>query len=186
MSLLRFAALTALGAVVLAGDARAQPPTLGNVAAAPVDASVVPADAPAWQPISEAVAAVQRDSTVLLVHAYAVWCGWCTRVDREVYTDDAVQAYLAERFTVARLDVESPDSVAFFGDTTTMRALGTALGVRGTPTTAFFDPNGGYITMLPGFTPPARFLQILRFIGEGAYERMSFEEFTAAQGAPGG
>lgn len=169
---------SALLALALAGLACRPAP-------AQTDASVVPDDAPDWRPMGDAIAAARTDSTLVLVHAYAVWCGWCSRLDRDVYTDDGVQAYLAEHFEPTRLDIESADSVAFFNGPATMRRLAETFGVSGTPTTVFFDGEGTYLTRLPGFAPPETFLLVLRYVREGAYEAESFEEFrTRVEGGP--
>ena len=82
-------------------------------AGAQTDASVIPEDAPNWRPFAEAVETVRADSSILLIHLYAKWCGWCVRLDRDVYTDDAVQAFVDEHYTATRIDIES-DELSFF------------------------------------------------------------------------
>ncbi len=174
----RFALAALLAVLAAAPGAAAQAHPGGGV-----DASAIPDDAPGWRPMGDAIAAARADSTLLLVHTYAVWCGWCARLDRDVYADDAVQAYLDEHFEVTRLDIESPDSVAFFGGAVPMRELGQALGVSGTPTTVFFDADGTYLTRLPGYAPLDTFLAVLRYVREGAYATEAFEDFRARIGA---
>ena len=148
------------------------------------DASVVPADAPTWRSMAEAVAAAKADSRTLLVHTYATWCGWCARFDREVYTDDAVQAYLAEHFALTRVDLEGQETVPFFEHSVPMATLGNAFGVTGTPTTVFVGPDGQLLTKLPGYTDVPTFLQVLRYVHEGAYETQTFRQYMdAANGA---
>lgn len=167
--MLRLAALLAL---VLALPAQAQN-----------DASIVPDDAPEWQPMTEAIAGAQADGKLLLVHAYAPWCGWCVRVDREVYTDDAVQAYLADHFTATRLDTDSDAPAGFFEHEMSMNELASALGVSGTPTTVFVDADGELITKLPGYNDPETFLYALQFVREAAYDSTSFADFVDARRA---
>ncbi|HYE95862.1 MAG TPA: thioredoxin fold domain-containing protein [Rubricoccaceae bacterium] len=146
-------------------------------ARAQVDASIVPDDAPAWQPMAAAIDSAKTDDRLLLIHTYAKWCGWCARLDQEVYTDDAVQAYLGEHFAVTRLDMEAEDPVRFFGMQQQQRELAASFGVTGTPTILFFDAEGRYITRYPGYAPPDRFLYLLRYVKEGAYELMPFPDF---------
>jgi len=155
-------------------------PAAAGRAAAQTDASVVPDSAPAWLPMAEAVARTKADSTTLIVHTYATWCGWCTRLDQEVYTDDAVQAYLAEHFTATRVDLEGTSVVPFFEHTVSMTTLGNAFGVTGTPTTVFVGPDGQLLTKLPGYTDAPTFLLVLRYVHEGAYETQSFRQFLDA------
>ena len=146
-------------------------------AAAQTDASRVPDSAPAWLSMADAVARTRTESKPLLVHTYAVWCGWCARFDQEVYTDPAVQAYVDEHFAPTRLDLEGQTEVPFFDHTVTMAALGNAFGVTGTPTTVFVGPDGQPLTKLPGYTDTATFLLVLRYVHEGAYATESFQQF---------
>ncbi len=148
-------------------------------AAAQADASQVPASAPHWLPMAEAVQQAKTQDRILLVHAYAVWCTWCARLDREVYTDPAVQAYVAAHFAPTRLDLESPAEVPFFDHTVSMAELGHAFGATGTPTTVFVAPDGQPISKFPGFTDAATFLLVMRYVEEGAYDTESFEQFKA-------
>lgn len=141
-------------------------------------ATEYPDDSPNWLSMGDAVAAAQVDGAILLIHAYATWCGWCRDLDATTYTDDSVQAYLAEHFEVTRLDVESEQSVNFFGGQVSMKELGEALGVRSTPTTFFMDSDGSYITNAPSYIPPERFVLVLRYVKERAFEMMEFADFV--------
>ncbi len=141
-------------------------------------AAEYPANSPNWLPMSEAVAAAKGDGDIVLIHTYALWCGWCRDLDANTYTDDAVQAYLAENFEVTRLDIESEESVNFFGGLVSMKELGAALGVTSTPTTFFLDADGNYLTSAPSYHPPERFAIILRYVHERAYEMMEFADYV--------
>lgn len=155
------------------GIVRAAPPEPHDSTAADY-----PADAPNWRPMDEAVAAAQAEGDLVLIHAYAAWCGWCRRLDADTYTDDTVQAYLADHFEVTRLDIESPEEVAFFGGTVPMSELGQAFEVSGTPTTVFLDAEGTFLTKAPSYWPPDRFLLVLRYVREGFHAMMPFEDYV--------
>lgn len=154
---------------------------LAAPAFAQTDASRVPTDAPEWLPMSEAIAKAKAEDKLLLIHTYAVWCGWCARMDQEVYTDDAVQAYIGEHFVGTRMDLESEEVVPFFEHTASMAALGNAFGVTGTPTTVFVDPSGELITKLPGFADAETFGYALRYVHEGTYATMGFRQYVDQQ-----
>lgn len=149
-------------------------------AQAQVDASVVPDDAPEWLPMGEAIERAQAEDKLIVVHGYASWCGWCAKLDQDVYTDDAVQAYLADNFTATRLDLEDDSPVQFFDADVTYMQLGQAMGITGTPTTVFVDTDGTLITKLPGYTNAETFLLALRYVREAAYETQSFDAFLEA------
>jgi thioredoxin-related protein len=150
-------------------------------AQAQTDASIIPDDAPAWLSMEDAISTAQADGKLIVVHTYASWCGWCAKLDNEVYTDDAVQAYLAEHFTATRVDLEGEASVQFFEHAVSMSGLGHAFGVTGTPTTVFVDTNGELITKLPGYADAETFLYALRYVRTGAYETTSFRQFMDAE-----
>jgi len=151
---------------------------LAAVPAAAQSAAEYPEDSPNWLAMGDAVASAQNDGDIVLIHAYTTWCGWCRELDANTYTDDAVQAYLAEHFEVTRLDIESPESINFFGGQVPMRELGEALDVRSTPTTVFMDSDGSYLTNAPSYMPPERFILVLRYVQERAFEMMGFSAYA--------
>ena len=148
---------------------------------AQTDASVIPDDAPAWTSMEDAIATAQADGKLIVVHGYASWCGWCAKMDQDVYTDDAVQAYLAEHFTATRLDIEGDGPLQYFDAAVTPAQLGRAMGITGTPTTVFVDTDGSLITKLPGFANAETFLYALQYVREEGYERATFDQFIEAK-----
>lgn len=146
-------------------------------ARAQVDASIIPDDAPAWLSMEDAIAKAQTDSTLVLVYGYAAWCGYCARFDQDVFTDDAVQAYLAEHYAPTRLDLEDEAEMQFFDARVTGVQLGRAMGIAGTPTSVFVDVDGALITKLPGYTDAETFLYTLQYVREEAYETMPFDAY---------
>ena len=45
---------------------------------------------------------------MLFVDIYATWCGPCKQMDREVYPDPELSAYMNEHFINVRMDGETP------------------------------------------------------------------------------
>jgi len=135
-----------------------------------------------WQRVEQAMAAAARSGKKVLIDISAPWCPWCRRMQHEVYTDSAVVRYLKGHFEFARLNGEdSGRKLKFLGYELSEAELAQALGLTGYPTTVFLEPDGTYITRVPGFVPAETFLQVLRFIGSEAYKRQSFEEFARSQ-----
>ena len=156
---------------------------LPAVAQAQRDASVIPEDAPDWVSLEAAIADAQAEDKLILVYGYASWCGYCVRFDNEVFTDDAVQAYVNEHFAPTRLNLEDTTQVQFFDVSVTGVELGNAMGISGTPTSVFVDNDGSMITKMPGFTDPETFLYTLQYVKEEAYETTPFDQFIAARRA---
>ncbi len=141
------------------------------------DASV-PAEGLDWPAFEEAVIQAEAQDKKLIVDVYAVWCPWCRRLQREVYADDAVQAYIKEHFVLTRLDAENTeDSLRFRNYTLTPSEMAAGLGASGFPTTVFLDEEGKYITRLPGFITAPDFLDVLNYVGSEAFVEHTFEEY---------
>ena len=130
-----------------------------------------------WTPFGEAMKQAKAEGKPVVLHAYATWCGWCQKFNREVFPDEDVKAMLDERYIVSRINIESPDSVAFRGGMLTEQELSGALGVRGVPAHVFFSPEGERLTLLPGFAPAEQFIHVLRYIADKGYDTESFEEY---------
>jgi thioredoxin-related protein len=114
-----------------------------------------------------------------MVDVYTDWCGWCRRMDRDVYERDDVRRYLDAHFVTVRLNAESPEAAAYLGHDYTGRSLASHFGVSGYPTTIFLRPGGEHLVNVPGYVQPDRFLLLLRYIGDGHLDRgESFEAFA--------
>ena len=124
----------------------------------------------------------------VLVDVYTEWCGWCRRMDRDVYARADIQDYLARKFVTVKLDAESGDAARYEGRAYTSRTLAARFGVTGYPTTLFLSANGAHLGNVPGYSPPEDFLLLLRFIGDGHADRgEKYEDFlrTARAGKAG-
>jgi thioredoxin-related protein len=117
----------------------------------------------------------------VLVDVYTDWCGWCKKMDSEVYTDREVVKLINDHFILVKLNAESGNSLTFRGKTLSEADLAHELGVSGYPTTLFFDYNANPITDFPGYAAPERFSKVLDFIGKDYYKTVSFQEYVQRQ-----
>lgn len=152
----------------------------------PVDPS--PAEGIAWHPTVEAaMVAAETSGKKVIVDIFAPWCGWCARLQKEVYGSAEIQAYVADNFEMVRVNgEESEDVVAFKEYTLSSQMLAQALGASGYPTTVFLASDGSYVTKLPGFSEPTDFLNVLGFISSDAFLTQSFEEYLGVEGGASG
>jgi thioredoxin-related protein len=115
----------------------------------------------------------------VVVNVFTDWCGWCRRMDRDVLARAEVREALQASFVPVRLNAESEEMVHYGGRTLSARAVAARFRVTGYPTTVFLRPTGEHIVNVPGYVPTARFLTLLRYIGEGHMDRgVAFEEFA--------
>lgn len=118
----------------------------------------------------------------VLVDVYTDWCGWCKRMDRDVYSRPEIREYLATKFVTVKLDAEASDAARYQGKSYTSSTLAERFKVTGYPTTIFLRANGEHIINVPGYVPPERFLLVLRYISEGHLDRgVDWEAFRSKQ-----
>lgn len=137
-----------------------------------------------WQGWDAGLAAAQSGKRYVLVDVYTDWCGWCKRMDRDVYARDDVSEYLNRRFVSVKLDAESAQPVHYQGEARTERGIASGFRVNSYPTTIFLNAKGEHLTNVPGYLPADRFLLLLRYIGDGHMEKgVSWADYSARAGA---
>jgi thioredoxin-related protein len=122
---------------------------------------------PAWRSWDAGLREAGATGRPVLVDVYTGWCGWCKRMDRDVYARADVQDYLARKFVTVKLDAESDGPARYEGRAYTSRTLAARFGVTGYPTTLFLSAKGARLGSVPGYSQPQDFLLLLRFIGDG-------------------
>jgi len=119
----------------------------------------------------EAKARAKEKGQYILVDLYADWCGWCKKLEREVFTSDAFRQY-AERFVLLRVDVED-------------RGVGSKLQsdyrVSSLPTMLIIDGRGIEVGTVSGYFPTTGYIQALRR-QIGRYEA-SLQHFEHVRGS---
>jgi thioredoxin-related protein len=130
-----------------------------------------------WHSFDEGVALARQQNKKILVDVYTDWCGWCKKMDKDVYSNGAVGQTMTSNFIAVKLNAESQKGVTFDGTPMNEASLAGAMGVTGYPTIVFLDPAAKPITKISGCMEPKEFTSVLRFIGENHYKTKSFEEY---------
>ena len=137
-----------------------------------------------WVGWNEGLRAAAATHRPVLVDVYTDWCGWCRRMDKDVYGRDDVRAYLSRRFVTVRLDAEASTPATYDDRPYTESSLAARFRVTGYPTTVFLKADGEHMVNVPGYIPADRFLLLLQYVGDGHLERgVSFDDFAAKAGA---
>ena len=134
-----------------------------------------------WPTFDEAVTSAARSGKPVLVDIYSPWCGWCRKMQEEVYGNTTLVEYVKEHFEYGRLNIDDGETQHNFREyELTSQELGYALGAQGTPTTVFLEEDGKYITRLDGYWSLEPFGKALQYIGSGAYRSQLYEDYVNA------
>lgn len=130
-----------------------------------------------WQTLQKGLDLSKKEKKPLYVFIYSTYCGWCKKFKRSTLSDEKIIKQLSEGFVAAKLNTASNAKQEYDGEQSTERQLAAMFGIRGVPTSVFMDNDGKVIAKLPGYSPPETFANILRYISEGWYNDMSYQEF---------
>ena len=70
------------------------------------------------------------------------WCGWCVKLDKEVFSMNAFKDYAKENLVLVMADFPRNKSKQSAALQKQNKALAEKFGVRGFPTVYILDPNG--------------------------------------------
>ncbi|HEX2963487.1 MAG TPA: thioredoxin fold domain-containing protein [Ignavibacteriales bacterium] len=130
-----------------------------------------------WTNFDKGLEASKKENKKVVVDVYTDWCSWCKKMDASTYKNSEVAKYMADNFIAVKLNAESASKVKFMGESYTEQQLAQGFGVTGFPSTIFFDEKQQPITVVPGYLDDKQFLNILKFINEGAYKNQNFEDY---------
>jgi thioredoxin-related protein len=132
-----------------------------------------------WKSFNEAQTQAKEDQKKVLIYVNARWCGYCKKMEKEVFSQESVQELTSKYFHPVWIDVDEEDSyLTFQNQKMSHSQFADALQAYSTPTFVFFDENGPPIAAQPGFLPEDIYTQILKYVGSSAYEDQSYEEFS--------
>lgn len=101
---------------------------------------------------AEAQALAEREGKLLFVDFYAVWCGPCKKMEKQVFTKPEVGAYFAKHFVAMQIDAERPENLE----------LAKRYKVEAFPTLAFIRPSGEAVSIATGYLEVAELLKEAR------------------------
>lgn len=129
-----------------------------------------------WRPFEEAIAVADTSGRPVLVHVEAPWCGWCRKMNREVYP--ALGSYIRTRLVATRLNREERSAThRYRGTRYTEAELARRLNASGVPTVVLLDARGYYLFHLSGFLSASDLRPVLAYVVEGAYRSQSLRSY---------
>ncbi|MFH1194707.1 MAG: DUF255 domain-containing protein [bacterium] len=130
-----------------------------------------------WHSFDEGLAKAQTENKFLLVDFYTDWCGWCKRLDSEVYSNSKIIEYMNKYFVAVKLNPEKPGSVTFQGKNYSSAEFTKSAGVSGYPATGFLTSKAEFVSVVPGYLPANDFYDLLEFFVNGTYLKVSFQDY---------
>jgi len=127
----------------------------------------------------DALAKAKSENKKLIVDIYTDWCGWCVKMDKDVYGNAEIKKIVEEKFIFVKLDAESKNKHTYSGKQYTEEELAAGFEATGYPTTVFLEPDGKLIEFnydksrlknIPGYFKAGEFKKILEFIRDGKYK----------------
>lgn len=103
-----------------------------------------------WHPFEEAIHNAEENQQFILIDVWAPWCGWCKKMEKEVYPN--LPANLSNQFVWTRLNRDDNESDLQFSDQTfTPLRLTQKMNVQSVPALVFLSPEGEYLFHTSGF-----------------------------------
>lgn len=103
----------------------------------------------------EALARARTEKRLLLVDVYTDWCGWCKKLDREVFADGRV-GEAAKGLVAVKVNAEKGGE-----------EIARRYRVRGYPTVLFLDGEGKVVERVDGFVDAGEMVKIVSALPKG-------------------
>jgi thioredoxin-related protein len=124
-----------------------------------------------WYSLDEGLELAEENNKHLYIEFMADWCGWCRKMEKDVYTEKEIIDLLNNDFISIRINGDSKEELIFKGESISQQNLArNEFGVRGFPTLWFLKPDGTKLTMLRGYQTPDFLQDALIFVKEFKYD----------------
>ncbi|HUW55751.1 MAG TPA: thioredoxin family protein [Planctomycetota bacterium] len=148
-----------LGVVLAAGLMAADVAT--HAAAARKPTAIV------WTTFKAGMARAKKEDKPTMIHFTTDWCGWCRKLEKEVYTVPEV-IELSQKFVCIRVDGDREKDVVQY------------YKVRGYPTILFTNSKREEVHRIPGYMPAEGFLsQMKTALGKAGVKEETDKEDNA-------
>ena len=99
-----------------------------------------------WGDVKEGAKFAQKNKLPMMMHFTANWCGWCKKLEKEVYVVPEV-IKLSQNFVCAKVDFDKE------------KELVKQYGMKGIPTIIFTNSKGEEVHRIGGYMPADSFIE---------------------------
>ncbi|MBR1792615.1 MAG: thioredoxin fold domain-containing protein [Bacteroidales bacterium] len=142
-----------------------------------------------WTTI-EAASQLKGNSKMYFVDFYTTWCGWCKRMDKDVFSDSTVIKLMSKYYVPVKFNAEGTAEFTWKGT----KYIGTEvprgahpilhqftkamLGKRiGFPSFVIYDSSQSIIMLIEGYQTAEDLTMLLWYYASGDYHKFSYEKY---------
>ncbi|MBN2395753.1 MAG: thioredoxin fold domain-containing protein [Candidatus Atribacteria bacterium] len=131
-----------------------------------------------WLSYDQAITKSKVENIPTLIYFYSDQCGWCRKLENETLDDEKVKAIMVKNFSTVKINSNSSKTVIENGKKITEKQLSEQVyQVKGTPTIWFLTSDNKRIASLPGYVKPDMLINVLNYIKDGSYKKVTFQEY---------
>lgn len=118
-----------------------------------------------WQTYETGMKMIENEKKKGFLHFYTDWCTFCKIMNKQTFTDAKIINYLNDNFISIRVNAEKQKNIAY------------KYGANRFPLTWFLSEDSSSLSNQPGFIPPDKLLEILKFLHTDSFKSMKFSEY---------
>ena len=139
-----------------------------------------------WYPLDEAIPLAKEQNKHVFIDFSTSWCGYCKKMDKEVFTQQAIIDLLNNDYIAAKVDGDGKTELNLDGYKITEKDLTKKeYGVTGYPTFWWLNPKGDKLFKVSGYKPADYWVGALTFVKDYEYDSSLSKDGTPINNTEG-